>query len=71
MAFRTLWLQDYARLDVRLTPADDVWVLEANANPFISFGHDLANAAEKAGMDYYAFINRIVDEALGRYESQI
>ncbi len=67
-AFRTLWLHDYARLDVRLTPEDEVWVIEANANPFISFGHDLANAAEKAGMDYYAFINRIVDEALERYE---
>lgn len=70
-AYRALWLQDYARLDVRLTPEGEVWVLEANANPFISFGHDLANAAEKAGMDYYAFINRIVDEALQRCESQI
>ncbi len=69
-AFRALWLQDYARLDVRLTDSDEVWVLEANANPFISFGHDIANAAEKAGMDYYAFINRIVDEAIARYESQ-
>lgn len=69
-AFRALWLQDYARLDVRLTPEGEVWVLEANANPFISFGHDLANAAEKAGMDYYAFINRIVDEALRRCASQ-
>lgn len=66
-AFRALWLQDYGRLDLRLTPEDEIWVLEANANPFISFGHDLANAAEKAGLDYYAFINRIVDEALERY----
>jgi len=70
MAFRALWMQDYARLDVRLTPADEVWVIEANANPFISFGHDMANAAEKAGMDYYAFINRIIDEAIRRYQDQ-
>lgn len=69
-AFRALWLQDYGRLDVRLTPQDEVWVLEANANPFISFGHDLANAAEKAGLDYYSFINRIVDEALKRCENE-
>jgi D-alanine-D-alanine ligase len=62
-AFRSLWLRDYARLDVRVAPDGEVWFLEANANPFISYGHDMANAAEKAGMNYYAFIQRIVDEA--------
>ena len=67
-AFRALWLRDYARLDVRLAPDGEVWVLEANANPFISYGHDMANAAEKAGMDYYEFIQRLVDEAMARYE---
>jgi D-alanine-D-alanine ligase len=67
-AFRVLWLRDYARLDVRLAPDGEVWFLEANANPFISYGHDMANAAEKAGMDYYAFVERLVHEALGRYD---
>jgi D-alanine-D-alanine ligase len=67
-AFRALWLRDYARLDVRLAPDGEVWVLEANANPFISYGHDMANAADKAGMDYYEFIQRLVDEAMARYE---
>jgi D-alanine-D-alanine ligase len=66
-AFRALWLRDYARLDVRLAPDGEVWVLEANANPFISYGHDMANAAEKAGMDYYEFVQRLVDEAMARY----
>ena len=28
----------------------------------------MANAAEKAGMDYYAFVQRLVDEAMERYE---
>jgi hypothetical protein len=41
--------------------------MEANANPFISQGHEVANAAEKAGMPYPAFIQRIIDEAVGRY----
>ncbi len=68
VAMDALWLRDYARLDLRLTPDDQIYVLEANANPFISFGHDMANAAEKAGMDFYAFIQRIVDEAVARYE---
>jgi D-alanine-D-alanine ligase len=67
IAFRALWLRDYARLDVRLTPENDVWVIEVNANPFISFGHDMANAAEKAGMDYYAFVDRLAHIALQRY----
>lgn len=69
-AFRALWLRDYARLDVRLTSDNQVWLIEANANPFISFGHDMANAAEKAGMDYYAFIERLVSIAMVRYGSQ-
>jgi D-alanine-D-alanine ligase len=67
-AFRALWLRDYARLDVRLAPDGEVWVLEANANPFISYGHDMANAAVKAGMEYYDFVQRLVDEAVERYE---
>jgi D-alanine-D-alanine ligase len=62
-AFRSLWLRDYARLDVRVAPDGEVWFLEANANPFISYGHDMANAAEKAGMNYYAFVQRLVDVA--------
>ena len=66
VAFRALWLRDYARLDVRLTAENEVWVIEANANPFISFGHDMANAAEKAGMDYYAFVERLVTIAMDR-----
>jgi D-alanine-D-alanine ligase len=68
IAFRALWLRDYARLDVRLAPDGELWVLEANANPFISYGHDMANAAEKAGMDYYQFIQRLADEAMARHE---
>lgn len=68
VAFRALWLRDYARIDFRLAPDGEIWFLEANANPFISYGHDMANAADKAGMDYYAFVQRVVDEAVWRYE---
>ena len=67
-AYRALWLRDYARLDLRLSPDGEIWVLEANANPFISYGHDMANAAAKAGMEYYDFIQRIVDAATARYD---
>jgi len=65
-AFHALWLQDYGRIDVRLTHDDEVYVLEVNPNPFIAYEHEMANAAEKAGLKYNAFIQRIVDEALAR-----
>jgi D-alanine-D-alanine ligase len=68
IAYRALWLRDYGRLDLRLTEDGGVWVLEANANPFISYGHDMANAAAKAGMEYREFIQRIVECAIARYE---
>jgi D-alanine-D-alanine ligase len=65
VSYRAFWLRDYARIDVRLTK-DEVWFIEANANPFLSYGHDSAEAAHKAGIRYNAFIQRIVDEAMGR-----
>ena len=65
-AFHALWLQDYGRVDVRLTHDDQVYVLEVNPNPFIANEHEMANAAEKAGLRYNDFIQRVVDEALAR-----
>lgn len=65
-SFRALWLRDYARIDVRLASDDEIWFLEANANPFLSFGHNSAEAAHKSGLHYEAFIQRIVDEAMAR-----
>jgi D-alanine-D-alanine ligase len=65
-AAQALHLRDYARFDLRLTDDQEVWLIEANANPYISWGHDMANAAEKRGLDYAAFINRIAQEASNR-----
>jgi len=65
-AFHALWLQDYGRVDVRLTHDNEVYVLEVNPNPFIAHEHEMANAAEKAGLKYNDFIQRVVDEALAR-----
>ena len=64
--FHALWLQDYGRMDLRLTHDQELYVLEANPNPYIAHGHEFANAAEKAGMSSRAFIQRIVDEAMAR-----
>lgn len=67
VAYDALELRDYARIDVRLGADGELWVLEVNCNPYISFGHDMSNAAEKSGMDYYELIDRIVHEALLRH----
>jgi D-alanine-D-alanine ligase len=67
IAYDSLELRDYARIDVRLGRGGELWVLEVNCNPYISFGHDMSNAAEKSGMDYYELIDRIVHEAQLRH----
>lgn len=70
MAYSALGLRDYGRIDIRLTRDQKVYVLEVNPNPYISFGEDMANAAEKMGLDYYQFIEFIVREAMGRLEEE-
>jgi len=67
MAYTALGLRDYGRIDIRLTRDQEVYVLEVNPNPYISFGEDMANAAERMGLDYYQFIEYIVREAVARY----
>jgi D-alanine-D-alanine ligase len=68
LAYTALGLRDYGRIDIRLTRDQRVYVLEVNPNPYIAFGEDMANAAERDGLDYNKFIERIVREALSRYE---
>ena len=48
-AYRALELSGYARIDLRLDEAGNVWVLEANPNPQIAKGEDFAASAEKVG----------------------
>jgi D-alanine-D-alanine ligase len=66
-AYRVLQLQDYARVDLRLTSNDQLVVLEANPNPDIAYGEEVAEAADRAGIDYEALIDKIIRLALRRY----
>jgi len=65
--YRALHLRDYGRIDLRLTASNKIVVLEANPNPDLAYGEEVAEAAEKAGIGYNAFIGRIVHNALRRY----
>ncbi len=58
--YRILELSGYARLDLRLDKENQIYVLEANPNPAIASTEDCAWAAEKAGLNYPQFIQRIL-----------
>ena len=47
--YRAAGLRDYGRIDVRLAHDDAIYVVEANPNPYLADGEDLAWAAEVAG----------------------
>ena len=65
--FRALQMRGFGRIDLRLTEAGKLVVVEANPNPEIASGEDLAEAAAKTGMPYNELIERIV--ALGLEQS--
>ena len=63
-AYRALELSGYARIDLRLDEAGNVWVLEANPNPQIAKGEDFAASAEKVGIGYESLLQRILNLGL-------
>ncbi len=65
--YRVLQLRDYGRIDLRLTPDNKIFILEANPNPDIAYGEEVAEAAEKAGLPYKNLIERIIHLALRRH----
>ncbi|MES1190263.1 MAG: D-alanine--D-alanine ligase [Steroidobacter sp.] len=58
--YRTLSLTGYARLDFRLTTDNQLYFLEANANPNLSADEDLAASAAHRGDDYAALLGKIL-----------
>lgn len=62
--YRVLCLSGYARMDLRMTADGRVYVLEANPNPNLSYGEDLAESADMVGISYSQFIQRIVNLGL-------
>jgi D-alanine-D-alanine ligase len=60
-AYRALELSGYARIDLRMDDAGNVWVLEANPNPQIARGEDFAASAEKVGLSYETVLQRILN----------
>jgi D-alanine-D-alanine ligase len=57
--YHLLTIDGYARLDLRLTPANEVYFIEANPNPILAQDEDFARSAMKTGLSYPQLIDRI------------
>jgi D-alanine-D-alanine ligase len=66
--YRILGLTGYARMDLRMTAEGAVYLIEANPNPQLGYGEDLAESAEAAGLSYEALLTRILGLGL-RYQA--
>jgi len=58
--YRLLTIDGYARIDLRLTPANEVYFIEANPNPILAADEDFAESAKKANVSYPALLERIM-----------
>ena len=57
--YHLLTIDGYARLDLRLTPDNTLYFIEANPNPILAPDEDFAQSALKAGISYPQLIQRI------------
>jgi D-alanine-D-alanine ligase len=64
--YRYLGLTGYARIDMRMRPTGELHVLEANPNPQLAHGEDLAESAQAAGLSYADLLQRILNLGLSR-----
>ncbi len=58
--YRLLTIDGYARIDLRVTAANEIYFIEANPNPILAADEDFAQSAVKAGLSYPQLIERII-----------
>jgi len=62
--YRALHMSGYARMDLRMREDGQIFLLEANANPDLTYGEDFAESAAATGLDYEHLIRRIINIGL-------
>jgi D-alanine-D-alanine ligase len=62
--YRLLTIDGYARVDLRVTPANEIYFIEANPNPILAADEDFAQSAFKSGLAYPQLIERIIRTGL-------
>jgi len=65
-AYKITGCQDYARLDLRITKDNKVFVLEVNPNPDLTEGVSFMDSAEHIGLSFGETLSKIVESALSR-----
>jgi len=70
-ACRALRVRDYGRVDLRLTDTNEIYVLEVNASCYLEQSSEFATAAQAAGIEHPALVNRIVELALERHGARV
>ena len=69
-AYQAVKLRDYGRVDMRLTAKGEIYVIEANPNPWLSSKQEFAMAAKASGRSYTDLIGEIVEMAVARYTTE-
>ena len=62
--YRLLTIDGYARVDLRVTPANEIYFIEANPNPILAADEDFAESAARAGVSYPQLMERIIRAGL-------
>lgn len=62
--YHLLTIDGYARLDFRVTAANEVYFIEANPNPMLAADEDFAQSALKAGLSFPQLVERIIRTGL-------
>src|SRR5437867_2163687 len=58
--YRLLTIDGYTRIDLRLSPDNKIYFIEANPNPHLAADEDFALSAGKAGLAYPQLVDRIM-----------
>jgi D-alanine-D-alanine ligase len=65
--YRLLTIDGYARIDLRLNAAAELYFIEANPNPHLAEDEDFAMSAGKAGFPYPQLIERIIRQGMNTF----
>ncbi|MEA2051775.1 MAG: ATP-grasp domain-containing protein, partial [Euryarchaeota archaeon] len=69
-AFRALGLRDFARVDIRMDDAENIYLLEINSMASLGLTGSYVYAAGVAGYNYVRLANKILEVAAVRYFSE-
>lgn len=68
-SYKVLEINGYARMDFRVTPQGEVYLLEANPNPNIAIDDEFAKSASKASINYKKLITEILRLGINWHKS--